>query len=85
MPRRTDLPEMTLCNGCGACCGPVTARPDEVKRIKRFVEENDVVWLAEPIEEGTISFACGFLRKQDDGVLACAIHSVPRGPAARLA
>jgi hypothetical protein len=76
VPRRTDLPEMPLCNGCGACCGPVTARPDEVKRIRRYVEDNDVVWLAEPIAENTVSFGCGFLRKQDDETLTCAIHPV---------
>jgi Fe-S-cluster containining protein len=67
---------MPLCNGCGACCGPVTARPDEVKRIRRYVKENDVVWLTEPVETNTISFACGFLRKQEDGSFSCAIHPV---------
>lgn len=76
MPRRTELPHMTLCNGCGACCGPVTARRDEVKRIRKFMKENDVEWLSKPVEDGTIDFACGFLRPQDDGSLQCAIHSV---------
>jgi len=76
MARKTDLPSMPLCNGCGACCGPVTARPEEVKRIKRFVEDNNVKWQADAVEEGTISFACGFLRPQDDGSYQCAVHSV---------
>ena len=76
MPRRTDLPPMPLCNGCGACCGPVTARPEEVKRIRKYVKENGVEWQAEPVEPGTISFACGFLRKHGDGSYACAVHEV---------
>jgi len=67
---------MPLCNGCGACCGPVTARPEELKRIKRFVKDNDVTWQADPVDEGTISFACGFLRPQEDGSYQCAVHSV---------
>ena len=76
MPRRTDLPPMPLCNGCGACCGPVTARPEEVKRIRKYVRENSIEWLVEPVEPDTISFACGFLRKQDDGSYQCAVHPV---------
>lgn len=76
MSRKTDLPAMPLCNGCGACCGPVTARPEEVKRIRRYMRENDVSWQSHPVEEGTISFACGFLRPQDDGSYQCAVHSV---------
>jgi hypothetical protein len=76
MARKTDLPAMPSCNGCGACCGPVTARPEEVKRIKRFVEGNGVTWQADAVEEGTISFACGFLRPQADGTYQCAVHSV---------
>ena len=85
MARKTDLPSMPLCNGCGACCGPVTARPEEVKRIKRFIEDNDVTWQADPVDEGTISFACGFLRPQDDGSYQCAVHRCAPGPAARSA
>jgi Fe-S-cluster containining protein len=76
MPRRTDLPAMPLCNGCGACCGPVTARPEEVKRIRQYIKEKGVDWEPPPIEENTLSFACGFLRKQDDGSYQCAVHSV---------
>ncbi len=76
MSRRTDLPEMPLCNGCGACCGPVSARPDEVKRIKRYVKDNDIAWIAPALEEDTISFACGFLRPLDDGSFGCAVHAV---------
>lgn len=76
MSRRTELPDMPLCNGCGACCGPVTARPDEVKRIKRYVKDNDVAWMTPKLDEGTISFACGFLRPHDDGSFGCAVHSV---------
>lgn len=76
MSRRTDLPDMPLCNGCGACCGPVSARPDEVKRIKRYVKEHDIGWETPRLEEGTISFACGFLRPQPDGSFSCAVHPV---------
>ena len=67
---------MPLCNGCGACCGPVTARPDEVKRIKRFVADHDIKWEAPPLGEHTVSFTCGFLSPQDDGSFRCAIHAV---------
>ena len=76
MSRRTDLPDMPLCNGCGACCGPVSARPDEIKRIKRYTKDHDIEWKAPELQEGTISFACGFLRPQDDGSFNCAIHAV---------
>jgi hypothetical protein len=76
MPKRTDLPDMPLCNGCGAWCGPVTARPEEVKRIRRYVKENGIEWRAPELEEGTISFACGFLRPQADGSYTCAVHPV---------
>ena len=65
---------MPLCNGCGACCGPVKARPEEVARIRRYLKENDVHWETPPVEEDTINFACGFLRKQEDGSYLCAVH-----------
>ena len=67
---------MPLCNGCGACCGPVTARPDEVKRIRSYVKENDIAWQAPVVEDGTLNFACGFLRAQEDGSYNCAVHPV---------
>ena len=67
---------MSLCNGCGSCCGPVTARPEEVKRIRKYMKENEVSWHEEPVEDTSISLACGFLRKQDDGSYLCAVHPV---------
>ena len=76
MPRRTDLPPMPLCNGCGACCGPVSARLDEAKRIRKYIRENDVAWVVPASEPGTVDVACGFLRKQEDGTYRCAVHPV---------
>ena len=76
MARKTDLPEIPLCNGCGACCGPVTARPEEVRRIRSYIRENDIVWQSHPVEPGSIDLRCGFLRPQDDGSFTCAVHEV---------
>jgi Fe-S-cluster containining protein len=68
------MPAMPLCNGCGDCCGPVTARPEEVKRIRQYMKEHGVAWEPPAPEENTISFSCGFLRKQEDGSFRCAVH-----------
>lgn len=80
MAGRTDLPLMPLCNGCGSCCGPVTARPAEAKRIRHFMRENDVSWQIGSSEAGAIDLACGFLRKQEDATYRCAIHPVRPWP-----
>ena len=76
MPKKPILPEMPLCNGCGACCGPVSARPAEAKVIRQYMREHGVEWQKSPHAPGTLDFACGFLRKQPDDTYICAIHPV---------
>lgn len=71
MSRRTDLPSMALCNGCGECCGPAAARPQEVKRIRGFVRDNAIAWRVDPSSPLT----CGFSRPTDAGA-ECAIYPV---------
>lgn len=69
--RRTDLPEMKSCDGCkheavqNACCTIVRVRPHEAKRIRRYVDDNDIQWQQ---HEG---IKCGFLK---DG--QCSIYEV---------
>ena len=66
--RRTDLPSMKSCDGCrhevqtNACCTLVRVRPQEAKRIKRYVEDNDIHWLK---QEG---IQCGFLKDGQCGI-----------------
>lgn len=72
MSRRTDIPPMPLCNGCGKCCGPATATRQEAKRIKRYIEDEDILWESnsdKPVD-------CGFLRDAGDGVFRCAVYEV---------
>lgn len=68
---RTDLPEMKSCDGCqheetkNACCTIVRVRPQEAKRIRRYIADNDIHWLR---QEG---ITCGFMQEG-----ACAIYEV---------
>lgn len=69
--RRTDYPEMKSCDGCqheevkNACCTIVRVRPQEAKRIRRFVDDNGIVWRQNQ------GIQCGFLQ---DG--QCSIYEV---------
>lgn len=69
--RKTALPSMKLCDGCAnepviaACCTVVRVRPEEAKRIRRYVNDTGIEW---QVNEG---LQCGFLR---DG--QCSIYSV---------
>lgn len=62
------LPAMGSCTSCGECCTVATARPQEVRRIRRFMRENFIVW------ERNDTARCGFLRDQDDGTYRCAVY-----------
>lgn len=70
--KRTDWPEMHSCDGCAgqpvtnACCTIVRVRPAEAKRIRRYVDDNNIKWGTEPT-----SIQCGFLK---DG--QCSIYDV---------
>lgn len=69
--RRNDMPPMPSCHACGECCGPVSARRDEAKAVRRFCEDNGVRWEPDPA-----SSLCGFLRTRPDGTRACAVYPV---------
>ena len=72
--RRTDLPQMPQCTSCGMCCGPVGARPDEAKRIKKYLKETGESWTPPP--PGEDPGVCGFLRPNGDGSFGCAVYEV---------
>lgn len=63
---------MVSCDGCKAaggnqdCCTIVRARPAEAKRIKRFVDDNNINW------EQAEGIRCGFAREGN----ICAIYEV---------
>jgi Fe-S-cluster containining protein len=65
-----DLPAMPESNGCGDCCGPVTARPKEMKAIQRYARKHRVVW------EEHEDLSCGFLRSDGPATYSCAIYPV---------
>jgi len=62
---------MKSCDGCkheevtNSCCTIVRARPQEAKRIKQYIEDNDIQW---QVNDG---ITCGFMQ---DG--QCAIYPV---------
>lgn len=64
---KRQFPAMPECTNCGDCCGPVTARPAEVVRIRAFVERRNIAWQ----EHGDDPVTCGFYQRG-----LCAIYSV---------
>ena len=81
--RRTELPAMPDCTGCGECCTVVKVRPDEAKRIRHHVRTNGVEWSppehqpedwASRGDEGPNRY-CGFLRV-DGWRYRCAVYDV---------
>ena len=68
---KTTLPAMPACTSCGECCTIVSARPDELKRIRRYLDDTGEAWVipeADPMR-------CGFLRDVD-GKKVCGIYDV---------
>lgn len=64
---KRDFPKMPECTNCGDCCGPVTARPSEVEKIKRYVERKGIEWI--PLDDDPLK--CGFYQRG-----LCAIYPV---------
>lgn len=62
---------MPSCTGCGQCCTVVRGRPDEIKRIRHFMRDNDVEWVVPPEDD---QLRCGFLRDQPDGTKTCGVY-----------
>lgn len=63
---------MADCNGCGACCGPVSCTPKEAQKIAKFVERRKITW-----QEHDDPLTCGFY---DVERKRCRIYSVRPWP-----
>lgn len=50
-----SFPAMPDCNDCGDCCGPVKARPAEIRKIRALMERRNVQWV-----EHDDPLTCGF-------------------------
>jgi hypothetical protein len=49
------FPKMPACTSCGDCCGPVRARPAEIRKIRALMERRQVEWI-----EHEDPLTCGF-------------------------
>lgn len=59
---------MADCNGCGACCGPVSCTSKEAQKIAAFVERRKISW-----QQHDDPLTCGFY---DVKRKRCRIYSV---------
>ena len=50
-----SFPAMPECTNCGDCCGPVRARPAEIRKIRALAERRKVEWV-----EHEDPLTCGF-------------------------
>lgn len=67
-----NIPAHSNCVNCGACCGPVPAQPEEVRRIRAFIKEHPEV--LEVVEDSeTSGLYCPF---RDWHKRLCAVYPV---------
>lgn len=62
------FPKMPECTNCGDCCGPVSARLQEIAKIKAFIKRRGIAW-----EPHLNVLTCGFLNRETGH---CRIYSV---------